>query len=115
MRRKRKLQRQVKQENVARDDRIQRKIVRINEELRVSVDSETDREEKRAVEIVKKNAKYFFSYARRKAKTRLLVGPLVVKEEMVSADREMATVLQDHYRDVYTVPRFQDVESVINT
>ena len=34
---------------------------------------------------------------------------------MVSVDRERVTILQDHYREVYTVLQFQDVESVIST
>ena len=60
MRRRRKLQRRMKLEDRARDSRIQNKIDRINDELRASADAEPNRDEKRAVEVVKRIAQYFF-------------------------------------------------------
>ena len=115
MRKRRKLQHRVSATPLATAGRLQAKIADINEKLRQSINAELEREERRAVETVKNNSKYFFSYAKRRTKLKTSIGPLERNGEMICGSREMAEELQRHYSEVYTVPRFSDVTELVKS
>ena len=68
--------------------------------------------EKKAVNAIKENAKYFFSYAKRKSKVKTKIGPLLNKEtkEMTNNSTEMAEVLVNQYSSVFSKPSTEPPE-----
>jgi hypothetical protein len=62
--------------------------------------------EHKAVNAIKENAKYFFSYAKRKSKVKTKIGPLLNKEtaQMTNNSPEMAEVLAEQYSSVFSKP-----------
>ena len=63
-------------------------------------------QEEKAVDAIKENSKYFFSYAKKKSKVRTNVGPLRKKSDnqMTSDSSEMSEVLADQYSTVFSTP-----------
>ena len=62
--------------------------------------------ESKAVNAIKENSKYFFSYAKRKSKVKTKIGPLLNKatEQMTTNSTEMADILADQYSSVFSTP-----------
>ena len=72
-------------------------------ELRDLYYSEQNDKEKRAVETLKSNPRYFFSYAKKFSKLRCNTGPLRDKNGHLQSDlKEMADILQDQYISVFS-------------
>ena len=65
------------------------------------------------MDVIKTNHKHFYTYAKRKNRSRSAVGPLVVEGELGGGGKEMAEALMKHYGEVYTVPRLEDVNAVV--
>ena len=59
--------------------------------------------EKKLAKEAKKNPKKFYSYLRSKTANRTSVGPLKEKEQVVSGEKEMATILNKFFTSVFTV------------
>ena len=108
MRRRTRLQRQRLGASKLRDCSLERKIQSLNERLRQSIDSELIEQELRAIERVKENPKFFFSYARARGTSNAKVGPLSVGGELVCGSEGIANTLQSHYVESYSNPRFKD-------
>ena len=89
--------------------RIERKINIINEQLKRSIDEERKQEEGRAVEVIKTNSKYFYSYAKRFSRSRCPIGPIRENGQLISDYKHMAELLQQHYSRTYSKPYFDDV------
>ena len=62
-------------------------------------------EEARAVSTIKNNPKYFFSYAKKKSKIKVPIGPLNIEGKMTSCNEEVANVLQDQFQSVFSTPK----------
>ena len=62
--------------------------------------------EKRAVDNVKANPRYFFSYAKKFSKLRSNIGPLRDSStgKLVHDPKEMANILQEQYKSVFSDP-----------
>ena len=62
--------------------------------------------ERKAVQCVKKNPKYFFSYAKRFSKLKSNIGPLRISSTgtLQHDAKEMAEILQDQYSSVFSDP-----------
>ena len=62
-------------------------------------------EENRAVANIKTNSKFFYSYARKRAKTYVPVGPLADPNgNLVSAPASMAKILSNQYQQAFSTP-----------
>ena len=62
--------------------------------------------ERKAVEAIKKNSKYFFNYAKKFSKIKNSIGPLLnQKGEYVSNDTEMTETLSKQYSSVFSTPK----------
>ena len=62
--------------------------------------------EARAVDKIKRNPKFFFSYAKKCSKVRVGIGPLINStKQLISAPREMAEILSEQYSSVFSTPR----------
>ena len=113
MRKRMRLQRYVARASGQESLRLQGQIDCINIELKQSVDAEMQRDEDRAVEAVKVNPKYFYSYAKKYSKRKVAVGPLISGDHIISEPRHMAEELHRCYGEVYTTPCFTDVSGTV--
>nr|ADO22611.1 LIM class homeobox transcription factor Lmx [Mnemiopsis leidyi] len=72
----------------------------LNIEIRDSINEEFNKRELKAVATVKKNPRFFFSYAKRHSKLKSNVGPLKNEDETLTTDpKVMADILQAQYRN----------------
>ena len=79
-------------------------------ELRGRKEASRRKEEESVIEQIKVNPKVFYSYARRKTVIRSKIGPLLVKGQTVSGEKEMADILSAQYEGVCSSPR-KDINS----
>ena len=89
-----------------RKERLYKELIQIEVKLqRLQRDSE-EYQEKKACEAVKRNSKYFFSYAKKKRKVKSMVGPLLNKKTntMTNDPKLMADLLADQYDSVFSTP-----------
>ena len=62
--------------------------------------------ENKAVSAIKKNSKYFFTYARKYSKVFTGIGPFLdTAENIVTCSTRMAEMLSEQYRSVFSVPK----------
>ena len=75
-------------------------------EIQASISNELTQRELKAVESVKKNPKYFFSYAKRFSKLKSNIGPLRNKDTglLHYNPQQMADMLQAQYSSVFSDP-----------
>ena len=91
--------------NENRKQTLVNKIIDIENALLQSRDDERDMKEKRAVENIKKNKKYFYKFARNQSKIKSKIGPLKVNGETISDPSKIAEALKNQYETVFTTPR----------
>ena len=62
--------------------------------------------ESKVIDSIKKNSKYFFTYAKKKSKIRSNIGPLLnCNGELTQRSKEMADILADQYAKVFSKPK----------
>ena len=113
MRRRCKLQRRARHARAERALLLTDQIATINLKLRQSINKEMDEEETRAVQAIKANPKYFFTYAKKRCNMKPVVGPLESDGRVLSDAGEVASELNDYYSAMCTHPHFQDVSTAI--
>ena len=75
-----------------------------------------DRKETKAVETIKSNPRYFFSYAKRFAKTKSTISPLRDEDGTLKMTAyEKAEILQSQYVKVFSDPESADIDNCIST
>ena len=81
-------------------------LIDIEKNLQLSYKAESSEMEHRAVAAIKKNSKYFFSYARKFSKVTVGIGPLIdTAANIVSCPVKMAEMLVDQYCKVFSTPK----------
>ena len=93
-------------------------IAKLNDELsllelsiQTKLIEETDAMEARAVNTIRSNPKYFFSYAKRLSKIRTSVGPLKDRNGSIKhKPQDMANILQGQYSSVFSNPLSPDID-----
>ena len=89
----------------ARRSAIQVKLTEIERKLQKSYQSQEQNDEHKAVGNIKNNSKYFFTYARKKAKLTVPVGPLKDSAgNLVNSPIEMANILSNQYESAFSNP-----------
>jgi exonuclease III len=92
-------------------DKLNTEMIDIENKLLASHMAERGSEEEKAVDNIKINSKYFFSYANRKIKNVSQIGPLLNEHGELEDDIEkMAQILRLQYEGVFSAP---DVNMVI--
>ena len=86
------------------------KILDLEEKILLSHQEEQAQTEKRAVEMIKENPKYFFAYAKSKSTLKVRIGPLKQDGELHGDNHEMANVLNNQYKAMFSTPRYQPDE-----
>ena len=86
--------------------RAKAELAAIHIQIRDSINEQLEDQETKAVGTVKLNPRYFFSYAKRFAKCKDLIGPLRTASNQLTKDpKEMADLLQKQYMSVFSDPK----------
>ena len=87
------------------------KLVEIEKKLQSSHDTERSAEEKRAVDKIKSNPKFFYSYAQRFSKVKVGIGPLLdATKTLTACASKMSELLSEQYASVFSKPLMTDEE-----
>merc|ERR1711913_127945 len=104
-RKKRKLNKELQKRNPPdRKKQIERDIGEIDKKLLNSYEEENILNETRAIESIKSNPKYFFTYARKKLKTRNKVGPFDIEGEKFTSFLDICIKLVEQYSSSFSQP-----------
>ena len=90
----------------ARKESLNKELIQAEVKLQKLYKQSNAYHEKKAVEAIKENVKYFYSYAKKKSKVKTKVGPLINKKtDKITTDSiEMADLLADQYDSVFSSP-----------
>ncbi len=78
----------------------------IEKSLQKSYRSQRDFNEGKAVDAIKTNSKYFYSYAKKFSKVKSSIGPLMNStNNLVSGPQKMAEILSEQYKSVFSEPK----------
>ena len=95
-----------RREKEDRDERIkklQEKVMKIEEDIKKSVEAEYKRKENEAIEKIRQNPRAFYSYAKRFRKLKCKTGPLIDSNGNLQSDpKTMADILQQQYVKVFS-------------
>ena len=83
---------------------IEDEIDMIHFHIKETFNAEHLRQEKLAVTKILENPKFFFSYAKRFAKSKSNVGPLLNNGNLSNDPQEMVNILQEQYKSVFSDP-----------
>ena len=91
--------------SIQRRNNLNREIEEIEQRLKHSYQSEERDLEQKAIQEIKKNPKYFFTYAKSKAKTTASIGPIRTSEgSYTEDDKEISEILNKQYEDMFSTP-----------
>ena len=81
-------------------------LIDIEKKLQESYSAEQTAEEHKAVNAIKTNSKYFYSYARRFSKIAVGIGPFIdAAGKVISCPVKMASMLVHQYSTVFSTPK----------
>jgi hypothetical protein len=89
------------------------KLLQIEKELQKSYQNSATYIENKAVEAIKTNPKFFYTYAKKKSKVKSKIGPLLNSaNKLVGNSKEMAEILSEQYTKVFSTPI--DPSTIVN-
>ena len=84
----------------------------VSYEIKEAVVHHLEEGERRAVERIKTNPKYFFSYAKSFSKVKQTISTLLNdRQELVTDQKEMANILQQQFCSVFSNPNHEDTST----
>ena len=84
----------------------------IEKKLQESYKNQRAEMEHKAVSAIKKNSKYFFSYARKYSKVDTGIGPLIdLASSIITCPLQMANMLAEQYSSVFSTPKEELTEA----
>ena len=91
---------------------IQNKLALVCYEMKEAINKNLDMKELRAVQKIKSNPKFFYSYAKSKSNVKSNINMLFnSREEVVTGKEDMANILQDQFNSVFSDPDSPHVKS----
>lgn len=107
MRKRRRLKVQLLRANTeTRYKSITKNLIEIEIKIQDSLKRQSEFEEQKAVESIKRNSKYFFTYANKFSKVKTGIGPLKdLADRIINCPRKMAEILSEQYQSVFSHPR----------
>ena len=94
--------------------KLERKVAKVALEIRDYLHRRLQHEEQRAVEIIRENPKFFWTYANDKRKMRSRIPPLKRRDGTLTADPvERAELFQEQYISVFSDPSAVSVEKAV--
>ena len=88
--------------SISRKDKLTKELIQIEMKLQESRKNSTIYEEQKAIKSIKKNSKYFFTYAKKFSKVRQGVGPLKSNNEYIYDNNKIAELLSKQFTSVFT-------------
>ena len=89
-----------------RKEKLHKNLVEIECKIQDSLKHQALNDELQAIHAIKKNPKYFYSYANKLQKVRTKIGPLLNKNgEYTEDSKEMANILQKQYVSIFTTKK----------
>ena len=90
----------------ARQSSISRSLIEIEMKIQDSLRCQSEFKEQKAIESIKRNPKYFFTYAKKFSKIKIGIGPLKdIANKIVNCPKKMAEILSEQYQSVFSQPR----------
>ena len=119
-RKRRRLQRAIKvNKNSHRDNttsllNLNKKLNDIHIEIHNSIKQERITEEKSAIDAIKENPRFFYSYAKRHSRQSTNIGPLLDPDNKLQSDPKiMADLLQNQYVSVFSDPNSPKIQNTL--
>ena len=85
--------------------KLQNELFLLHVRLKDVIFSELAGEEQRALDAIRVNPKFFYSYAKRFSKVRSNIGPLIGRDGCLTSNpQSMADILQTQYNSVFSDP-----------
>ena len=84
---------------------LEKNIEDLNVKIQEDHEEDRERQENKAIDKISLNPKEFFKYESKTKKTKSRVGPLRYGVSYYSGPREMARILSDQYKNVFSTPR----------
>ena len=117
-RKRRRLQKQLSRtttlspENTTLIENLNTKLNDIHLQIKASVNEQKSEAERLAVQTIRKNPRYFFSYCKKFDKRKTNIGPLLDSENKLQQDpKKMADLLQKQYSSVFSNPSSDKIKS----
>ena len=88
------------------------KILDLEQKILLSHQEEQAQTEKRAVEMIRENPKYFFAHTKSKSTLKVRIGPLKQDGELHGDNHEMANILNNQYKAMFSTTSQQCKEYV---
>ena len=86
-------------------DKLRSELIQIEKSLQKSRKASKTYQERKAINAIKKNSKYFFTYAKKYTTTKNNIGPLRNhNKKFIYENKEMAEILAQQYFSVYNKP-----------
>lgn len=107
MRRRTKVAKQLaKHQPPSKTCQLKNELVEIELKLQDSHNKQLSAQEKRAVDCIKNNPKYFYSYVKRFSKSKASIGPLLNSlSQFTVENEEMASLFSTQYSSVFSTPK----------
>ena len=103
-RRRRLNKRLVLTKSLTLQNKLRRELLDIEKSLQSSYTNSRKFKEEKAVKAIRKNSKYFFSYAKQFSKLKSSVGPFRDGDSIISDNKTMADMLANQFSSVFSVP-----------
>ena len=85
--------------------KLSRELIDIEMKLQDSFTLSSTIQENKAIQAIKRNPKYFFTYVKKFSKTKPSVGPLLnADKQFVVDNKDMADILSNQYSSVFSTP-----------
>ena len=112
MRRRRKVVKQLlTATSPSRKNRLNNELADIEKKLQESFTRSNDHQEQKAIDAIKRNPKYFFSYVKKFSKTKSAIGPLQGQDgNYITDSKGMANTLREQYSSVFSTPLADPVD-----
>ena len=96
----------------ARKKKLDRQLVNIEILLQKSHQASRSMREQKAIDAIKTNPKYFYTYAKKYSKLSSQIGPLLdEKNTYTASSKKMADILSAQYQSVFSVPKEKSIYS----
>ena len=110
--RRRIIQQRVVATTDARKEALTRRLVELEKNLQQSQLQQVEFEECKAIENIKRNPKFFFTYAKKFSKVKVGIGPLIdATKSLIVCPRKMAEILSRQYCSVFSQPQHPNIQS----
>ena len=112
MRRRRKITKQLRiHQPPSRKKTLDNELISIEEKLQESYNKSHDFQERKAIQAIKRNPKYFFTYVKKLSKVKTAIGPLKDSNgSFISDSKDMANILKEQYSAVFSKPVGEDID-----